>query len=213
MAFLFVLIALGLASVHEGCADLTLEDLNSRDLPCPNAADILPCVCDVDQAYQMAMHCTYLEDGELARVFSADFPFKDFREIDITHSLGLTTLQEGDFGEVSFEEIFTDSTGLTEVQERAFSHSYSTLTTIKLDNNRISTFPFGEIPSFLSLRELYLYGNDLRQFPVLKSDSLVTVSLSFNPIGEIPINGFKDIPNIEDFYFQGNNLQHIYTGK
>ncbi|XP_047488883.1 oplophorus-luciferin 2-monooxygenase non-catalytic subunit-like [Penaeus chinensis] len=212
MPFLFVLIALALASVHEGCAGLLPEEPNSRDLPCPNAGDILPCVCDVDEAYQMVMHCTYVEEGELARVFSADFPFKHFREIEIRHSYALTILQEGDFGEVSFEEIFTDFTGLTEVQERTFSHSYSTMTTIKLDNNHISKFPFGEIPSFPSLRELYLYGNDLRQFPVLKSDSLVTVSLSFNPIGEIPINGFKDIPYIEDFYFQGNNLQHIYTG-
>lgn len=198
--------------MHEGLADPPPDGPGSRDLPCPNAADILPCECQADESYQMAMRCSYLGDGELARIFSADFPFKHFREIEIRHSDDLTVLQEGDFGEASFEEVFTDRTGLAEVQERAFASSYSTLTTVKLDNNRISKFPFGEIPSYTSLRELYLYGNELRQFPALKSDSLVTVSLSFNPISEIPVNAFRDIPNIEDFYFQGNKLQHIYTG-
>ncbi|XP_042892637.1 oplophorus-luciferin 2-monooxygenase non-catalytic subunit-like [Penaeus japonicus] len=158
----------------------------------------------------MDMLCSFVVDFELARVFEADFPFKHFRRLELRNSIGLTVLQEGEFGAVSFEEVLADLTGLVEVQERALSQSYSTLTTLKLDTSQITRFPFAEIPSFTSLRELYLYGNQLDRFPDLSSETLVVVSLSFNRISEIPVDGLKNVPNIEDFHFQGNNLQYVF---
>jgi len=130
MTFLFALIGSVLAGGHEGLADPPPGGPGSRDLPRPNVADVLPCECQADESYQMDMRCSCVGDGDLARIFSADFPFEHFREIEIRRSDDLTVLQEGDFGQASFEEVFTDRTGLAEEQARAFASSYSTLTTI-----------------------------------------------------------------------------------
>lgn len=213
MHFLVPLLATALVSVAEGYADPTLEGLGSRDLPCPEAEDILPCECTVYGSYNLNMYCSDVDNDELARVFSAHFPFTQHWRLDVRYSDRLDVLRKGDLGVVSIDDVDIIVSGLTEVQEEAFSHSYSTVKRIGLSYNKISKFPFHELPLFTSLRQLYLYSNNLDQFPELNSDSLTLVSLSFNRMSDVPVDGFKRVPNLEVFYFEGNNLQQITPGK
>ncbi|XP_042892632.1 oplophorus-luciferin 2-monooxygenase non-catalytic subunit-like [Penaeus japonicus] len=187
MALLIPLAVLALASRLEGRAEPISRGFGSRDLPCPAAEDISR-ECVVGATYQMDMLCSFVVDFELARVFEADFPFEHFRRLELRNSIGLTVLQEGEFGAASFEEVLADLTGLVEVQERALSQSYSTLTTLKLDTSQITRFPS-------------------------RRDPLVHIPQgAFQLISEIPVDGLKNVPNIEDFHFQGNNLQYVFPG-
>ncbi|XP_063602719.1 oplophorus-luciferin 2-monooxygenase non-catalytic subunit-like [Penaeus indicus] len=212
MPFLVPLLAAALVSVSEVCADPTPEGLGSRDLPCPEAEDILPCECTVHGSYTMNMYCSDVDNDELARVFSAHFPFTQHWRLDVRFSDRLDVLRKGDLGVVSIDDFNILFSGLTEVQEEALSQSYSTVERIGLSYNQISKFPFHELPLFTSLRQLYLYDNQLDQFPELNSDSLTLVSLSFNLMSDVPVDGFKGVPNLEVFAFEGNNLQQITPG-
>ncbi|XP_042893891.1 oplophorus-luciferin 2-monooxygenase non-catalytic subunit-like [Penaeus japonicus] len=212
MALLFPLVVLALASVHGGCAESSSREGGPRELPCPNAEDISPCECTLYNTYLMTMHCSDVDNAELARVFSAHFPFTEFWHLDTRRSERLDVLREGDLGVVSFEYIDITASGLKEVQAKALSQSYSTVKRIGLSDNQISSFPFDELPLFTSLSQLYLYSNDLDHFPQLESEYLTMVSLSFNRVSEIPVDGFKGVPNLEIFYFEGNNLRQITPG-
>lgn len=183
-------------------------------LPCPNPQDILPCVCSGEDQYSMDMDCSQVEnEDQLARVFSANFPLTQFRQLNIKSNTNLKIIRKGDLGVVSFQQIqFTDGV-LEEVQEEALSHSYSSLTYIHIYQNELSKFPFSELSLFTSLAYLNLFGNKFDQFPVMESNSLTEIELAVNLISEIPVGGFRNLPNIEAIDIHGNHIKYIYPGE
>ncbi|XP_042892633.1 oplophorus-luciferin 2-monooxygenase non-catalytic subunit-like [Penaeus japonicus] len=123
----------------------------SRDLPCPAAEDISPCECVVGATYQMDMLCSFVVDFELARVFEADFPFKHFRRLELRNSIGLTVLQEGEFGAVKPSR---RSWWTSRVPE--------TLVVVSLSFNRISEIPVDGLKNVPNIEDFHFQGNNLQ---------------------------------------------------
>jgi len=204
-SFLLLCIAEGSGGTMTAAGDL-------RDPTCPDPQDILPCVCSAYGA-NMDMDCSQVEnEDQLARVFSANFPFTDFRMLTIESNSNLKVLREGDLGVASFTWISIRNGKLEEVQTNALSQSYSTVTRIDFGYNEISTFPFEELPLFTSLSVLSLYNNKLGYFPKLRSDTITSLNLGNNLMNRIPYYAVQGLPKLQTFYGYGNNVELILAG-
>jgi len=210
---LLALLALALGTVAVSVADKT-KDADLRRLPCPDPQDISPCVCTVDVQRNMDIDCSQVEsEDQLAQVFSSNIPFPKFNKLVIYRNPHLTVLRNGDLGPASFQIIEMTSGVLEEVQDGALSMSYSTATRIDLQVNRLSKFPFHEIPSFTALTTLWLNLNSLSEFPLITSDSLTDIGLSVNFFGDIPLNGFQGVKNVNTIGVANNDITTIVPGK
>ncbi|XP_027239483.2 oplophorus-luciferin 2-monooxygenase non-catalytic subunit-like [Penaeus vannamei] len=209
---LLALLALALGTVAVSVADKT-KDADLRSPTCPDPQDISPCVCTVDVQHNMDIDCSQVEsEDQLAQVFSSNIPFPKFNKLVIEGNPHLTVLRNGDLGPASFQIIEMTSGVLEEVQDGALSVSYSTATRIDLQVNRLSKFPFHEIPSFTALTTLWLNLNSLSEFPLITSDSLTDIGLSVNFFGDIPLNGFQGVKNVNTIGVANNDITTIVPG-
>jgi len=210
MARFHLLFSSLLLCIAGGCSGTLAAEGDLRVIPCPHPQDIFPCVCSVHEANVMDMDCSEVEnEDQLARVFSATFPFTKFRKLTIDKNSNVKVLRDGDLGVASFTEIIIANGKLEEVQAKALSQSYSTVTSLSLYNNEISTFPFEDLQRFTSLGRLNLYDNKLTKIPTLMSDSITYLSLGNNLINEIPVLG---LPYLQEFYGNRNDVEQIMTG-
>lgn len=211
-SILSALLAIILGS-YEGAAHNVTKD-TLRSLPCPDPMDIYPCVCTADEDHNMDMDCSLVEsEDQLARIFSSNIPFTKFRRLVIMNNRHLKALQSEDLGVASFETIFIQGGILEEVLAQALSNSFSSATYIDLQDNRVSEFPFQELPLFSSLRSLKLSMNWLSDFPALQSSVLQHIELDKNSFNRIPADGFTFLTNVETISFSNNHLQMIMPGK
>lgn len=211
---LLALLALAFGSVAVSVAEDKAKDAELRSLPCPDPQDISPCVCTVDEQHNMKLDCSQVEsEDQLAQVFSSNIPFPSFRKLLINRNQHLKVLRNGDLGPASFQIIEIMSGLLEEVQDGALSKSYSTATRIDLQLNRLSKFPFHEIPSFTSLTTLWLNLNSLSEFPILTSDSLTDIQIDGNFISEIPLTGFQGVKNVNTISVALNDVTTIAPGE
>ncbi|XP_063595505.1 oplophorus-luciferin 2-monooxygenase non-catalytic subunit-like [Penaeus indicus] len=210
---LLALLALALGSVAVSEAEDRAKDAELRSLPCPDPQDISPCVCTVDLQHNMDIDCSQVEsEDQLAQVFSSNIPFPTFHKLFIERNQHLRVLRNGDLGPASFQIIEILHGVLEEVQDGALSQSYSTATRIDLQVNRLSKFPFHEIPSFTSLTTLWLNLNSFSEFPIVTSDSLTDIELNTNFIREIPLTGFQGLKNVNTISVGLNDITTITTG-
>lgn len=210
-SILSALLAIILGS-YEGAAHNVTKD-TLRSLPCPDPMDIYPCVCTADEDHNMDMDCSLVEsEDQLARIFSSNIPFTKFRRLVIMNNRHLKALQSEDLGVASFETIFIQGGILEEVLAQALSNSFSSATYIDLQDNRVSEFPFQELPLFSSLRSLKLSMNWLSDFPALQSSVLQHIELDKNSFNRIPADGFTFLTNVETISFSNNHLQMIMPG-
>lgn len=185
-----------------------------RSLPCPEPADIFPCVCTVGTENRMVMNCSAVEsEDQLARVFSSNIPFTKFYKLEIEGNQNLKVLRKGDLGPVSFQSIHIEKGVLEEVQYEAFAQSYATAESIDLTLNNVSAFPFEELPLFTSLVNLLLTDNSIPIIPMLQSDSLNYINLVRNLFSEIPVGSFKGLKNISLINLFGNDIDAVLSGK
>lgn len=211
---LLALLALALGTVAVSVAEEKAKDADLRSPTCPDPQDISPCVCTVDVQHNMDIDCSQVEsEDQLAQVFSSNIPFPKFNKLVIEGNPHLTVLRNGDLGPASFQIIEMTSGVLEEVQDGALSMSYSTATRIDLQVNRLSKFPFHEIPSFTALTTLWLNLNSLSEFPLITSDSLTDIGLSVNFFGDIPLNGFQGVKNVNTIGVANNDITTIVPGK
>lgn len=203
-----VLLALSLCSCSRA------KDADLRSLPCPDPQDISPCICTVDSQHNMDIDCSLVEsEDQLARVFSANIPFTKFNMLRIKDNKKLSVLRNGDLGPASFQIIEVKNGVLEEVQDGALSQSYSTATRIDFQSNRLSIFPFHEIPSFTSLSRLWLSVNSLPEFPTVSSDTLTSVGFGSNSFREVPLNGFQGMKNVNTIDVSSNQIDTIVSGE
>ncbi|KAK4318248.1 hypothetical protein Pmani_010742 [Petrolisthes manimaculis] len=196
------------------CGTLAIEnkDQHLRDLPCPPAEDIQPCVCTVidSSTYDIEMDCSSVTtNDELASIFSKDFPYNDFFSLVIDNNNHLTTIRPGDFGQKTFQQIHITSGSLQTVYNNAFSSSYDTLTEIDIENTNLDYFPFHELNLFPQLYHLHLENNHLLGSPVLTSSSLGYLYLNGNPIDGIIL---KTLPLLDSIYLRSTSITHLPPG-
>ncbi|KAK3867760.1 hypothetical protein Pcinc_026805 [Petrolisthes cinctipes] len=220
------------------CGTLAIEnkDQHLRDLPCPPAEDIQPCVCTVldSSTFDIEMDCSSVTtNDQLASIFSKDFPFKDILSLVIDNNNDLTTIRPGDFGQNTFQEIHISGGRLKTVEYNAFSSSYGTLTDLYITSTNLDSFPFAEIMWFTQLKYLHLENNLLDGFPTLTSSSLQYLYLNGNPINGIellslplldsiylyttaitylPPGTFTNLPNLDYIRLNYNGLQVLEAG-
>jgi len=180
---------------------------------CPEAGDILPCVCSVDHGNHVMMDCSMVEsEDELATAFSANMPDTHFRKLTIDHNEHLKMLREGDLGAASFEQIWITYSALEEVQAGALENSHETLEELHMSSNHIHSFPFHELPFFTSLTHLNMHSNQLVEFPTLESETLTNVHFGDNMLSEIPVDGFHGLPQIKVIIHYGNDVHTLHAG-
>ncbi|KAK3878698.1 hypothetical protein Pcinc_016682 [Petrolisthes cinctipes] len=184
-----------------------------RALPCPNAADIAPCVCTVLPDNGMEMDCSSVtSSNELALVFSAEIPFLDFESLTIQNNDAITSLRAGDLGDATFRIITIMGGSLETVVMNAFMSSYHTLTDLTITGTKLNFFPFGEIESFTQLKYLNLENNDITGFPTLASATLRELLLGFNSIGEISLTSLTNLPSLVAIGLHSAEISQILPG-
>ncbi|KAK4318247.1 hypothetical protein Pmani_010741 [Petrolisthes manimaculis] len=196
------------------CGTLAIEnkDQHLRDLPCPPAEDIQPCVCTVidSSTYDIEMDCSSVTtNDELASIFSKDFPYNGFFSLVIENNYDLTIIRQGDFGQKTFQQIHITSGSLQTVENNAFNSSYDTLREIDVENTNLFYFPFHELNLFTQLYRLDLQNNQLHGSPELTSLSLGYIYLTENPIDGIILNS---LPLLDNIYLQSTSITLLPPG-
>ena len=109
-----------------------------KNLPCPNAEDISPCICTYDEDLEVLnLLCDNIADEhQLYDIFHADIPFPQFGDMRLDTS-SIETLSEDVFGDSTFERFFTisDNGVLFSVDSETFIKSASTLKYLNFENN------------------------------------------------------------------------------
>lgn len=195
----------------------SLETLHNQDVvanfPCPEAEDIYPCTCFINEYEDIEMNCSGItSELDLANAFNATFPMKYFNKLTIENNKYLKKLKEGDLGNVSFEWIYITNTSLFELGNRSLSGSYSRLSFLQLKNNKISVFPFEELTLFENLYSLNLPDNAIQQLPSLVSSTLTELILDYNPLEFIPPDALKRIPLLQSASFVSCDISEIKSG-
>lgn len=190
------------------------RDEQFRNLPCPYAEDIVPCVCTLGADYEMEMDCSNVtSNSELAQIFGTDFPFPDFGSLVIIDNVNLTTINAGDLGHATFKIIDISYTILERIEYDAFMASYDTLTDLTIEHSKLNFFPFEEIERFTALTSLMLGHNNFEGFPIIGSATLQYLRLSYNPIGHINRTSLVDLPSLVGISLNNAGIQQILPGR
>lgn len=198
-----------------GCGIMATEDTGGalRELPCPTAVDIYPCVCIIIGSSQMEMDCSAVtSNSDLARIFSIVFPFPDFEALIINNNNYLLTIREGDLGQVTFKRVIITSSVLETIETNAFMSSHGTLTDLEVVDTGLFSFPFSEVPLFTHLTSLNLQLNELTGFPVLASTSLQYLYLDINSLGWIAPTSLSNLPSLIGIYLSFDEIAQIFPG-
>ena len=154
----------------------------SRVFPCPEAHDIAPCVCTIDEELQLTIDCTNITDNEeLNSVFRRDFPVTTFHEFRMVNPLGdFNELQANCFGNVTFERIYMDGANISLVSQYALASSESRLNYIFINGGFLTedTFPWGYLDEYIDLDTLSItYQHQLTWLPKMVSASMTYFGL------------------------------------
>ncbi|XP_042212961.1 oplophorus-luciferin 2-monooxygenase non-catalytic subunit-like [Homarus americanus] len=184
-----------------------------RKLPCPEDAEILPCVCTFDENMHMDLNCSSVEsEDQLATILGSSFPFRNFHKLIIEGNDNLVVLRAGVLGSTTYEVFHIIDGVLEEVESGALSGSYSTATEMMFYNNSINSFPWQEMLLFENLHTLHLQENNITRCPKVKSKSLKKLDLARNPFIYLPVTAFSDTPTLQEVYLDGIGLQELSAG-
>ncbi|CAL4124927.1 unnamed protein product, partial [Meganyctiphanes norvegica] len=174
---------------------------NGSNMTCPDSTDIAPCVCYIDPEDQtLNMDCSKVTSNEeLAKVFTAEFPYTDFKQLYAYGAWNLTVLGEGVFGPVTFSEIYIHMSGVRVIEEGALMGSMETLKSLDIHDCYLETFPFHILPDLTAMIHLDLFTNllQLNTLPQLESTTLKYLHLGENQITSVPVDAFQLLPAIE----------------
>lgn len=185
--------------------------------PCPEEADIAPCVCYLadDNPDFMVMDCSAAENEEqLQNAFLADFPTREFRTFNMKYNKNVTQLGDVMQG-TTFLVIGLGYSELEVITEDCFIASVNTLWQLAVSGSRLTTnnFPFSSIGSYSQLLELQVADSRLDTFPDLSSSTLTQLWLPNNEIvGVLPASAFINTPNLTDINLYYNAFSEVEPG-
>ncbi|XP_071537757.1 oplophorus-luciferin 2-monooxygenase non-catalytic subunit-like [Panulirus ornatus] len=180
---------------------------------CPSPEAIWPCRCSVDSRNNMDMDCSAVSSEEqLAAVFRTYFPNPNFRKFILYKNDRVKTLQAGALGNTTYQQIWITEGALETIEEGALFGSFHTAFYLVLNFNRISDFPFSDLPSFSGLVSLDLRHNHLVGFPKLASSTLQALYLSYNALECLPVGAFRNTPALKDLQLTSTEIAWIPPG-
>ena len=153
--------------------------------PCPEAADIAPCICYIDGSNRLNMDCSNITSNEeLNSVFLGDIPSTEFYRFKIYDNTFITQLQGSCFGNVTFERIEIVNTNINYVSPHALNKSASTLSCIHIHGGTLthSAFPFNDLDKYTNIDELDLDYQDLAVIPLMSSNTLTILAFDFSSV-------------------------------
>ncbi|CAL4076886.1 unnamed protein product, partial [Meganyctiphanes norvegica] len=170
----------------------------SAEGECPEPGDIAPCVCENTNG-SLSMSCSGIQDeDELARVFEASYPSREFKKLSLSMYWNMTVLRNGVFGDVKFSHVSIVSGALETVEDYAFWNMSTTLRVLELQINNLRTFPFHTLTECGVLETLTLWENKLEgTLPQIVSPSLKTLYLGYNSLTGISHGAFNGLPKLE----------------
>ncbi|XP_063887947.1 oplophorus-luciferin 2-monooxygenase non-catalytic subunit-like [Scylla paramamosain] len=185
--------------------------LKSQEMSCPEAADILPCVCKHEEA--LSLECSGVEDeAQLRQVFRAYFPTTAFYEFYMDGNKGVRVLEDGVFGSVSFQVLQVLNSALETVRDDALTPSLRTLTHINVADSPLAVFPFHRLQEFTLLGSMSLMNCDVHSLPPLSSASLKLLYLNANSISHLTPDVFSLLTAVQNIDLTENHLTDIEAG-
>lgn len=173
--------------------------------PCPDNDLIAPCICSSDSVYNLDMDCSnIMDEDQLDSIFDIIFPFDDLKEFTIDNvdlQNAIINLTINVFDDKSFQSVKIKGTTLERIEDNVFINSHSTLTALRLQNNKIASFPFEIIAEYSKMTILDLSGNQITALPKIRSSSLLSLVMNHNANLELSVG--------EDTFTQAPNLKYI----
>ncbi|XP_037783383.1 oplophorus-luciferin 2-monooxygenase non-catalytic subunit-like [Penaeus monodon] len=185
-----------------------------RQSSCPDPEDILPCECTFDDQFgAMDMNCSgVLDEEQLRHVFLANVADKRFRALIITNNPHIRILENGVFGDFTFQRLDIMDGALEVIEEAALTGSASTVFEMNFHRNNITDFPFLSLREFSSLENLNLHYNQIKEIPVFESGSLKEFYIFGNPLAHLPVDSLIGLPNLKTFGASECDIPDIYPG-
>ncbi|CAG0900766.1 unnamed protein product [Darwinula stevensoni] len=125
---------------------------------------------------------------------------KKLTQFALIDNTGVQELPEGVFKDLSFLEIWVNSTALKRIHTSALYPSKDTIETLNVIFSPLQDFPFHLLPHLSRLKELTLWNTSLTQVTPIQSESLEVLRLGFNSIEMVEENGWST-PNLRELNF------------
>jgi len=176
-----------------GSGSLITKEGRANEFPCPYATDITPCECFIDVYEQIIVDCSLAEsDDQMKGIFQKVWPVKNLHRFQILNNANLEIF-DYDLNGINFEKIhFENLPNMINITRDFFLDSAETVTEVRLLENNLETFPFGDLSDFTYLHLLYIMDSNLFDIPSLNSNSLLELSLSGARITDIPEGKVKN---------------------
>ncbi|CAN7974672.1 unnamed protein product, partial [Ixodes persulcatus] len=173
---------------------------------CPEAADFLPCTCDIEGISCGKANST----AELTKAFQTDGP-KEHRELWIQRST-VESFPPGVLGDFVFRSIYIEmNANLTSFNLSSLVKSRTFIMKLSLFGNALTTFAYSGIGRFPKLTTLNLGKNRLEKIPdhAFQHPKLKMLVLSDNPIRAIGAYAFSALPQLEMLRLTGTRITRL----
>ncbi|XP_018016768.1 oplophorus-luciferin 2-monooxygenase non-catalytic subunit [Hyalella azteca] len=183
-----------------------------KTFPCPDAADIAPCICYTDERDLLHLDCSLVPTEKyLETIFQQNFPVKHFQSFDLFDNSHITTL--GDiFNGLTFVEVFVERcVNLREISQYWLADSRDTLVYLSIANTSLTSdaFPFISMDSYTRLEALFVPTNDFTFIPPIHSATIQGVAFESGMISVIEPDTFSNLPNLTYIGLSQNNLTSL----
>ena len=187
---LVLTVAVGVSTLELGTLQKTQS---SSAFPCPEAADISPCICVASAArttveVNLELDCSAVtSEQELADVFKQSFPVTEFNKFSINWNWNITKLEDI-FNNVTFQEIYLDTLpNLVVITDYFLENIKHVVKRIEIRGTKLTeeTFPILLLERYTELTYLYLDNNKFRKIPQIESQYLTSVGFPHNPVDHL----------------------------
>ena len=228
-AILFICISFGIVSQtnqqdtterHSELSEQSKYEPTSRFqkvYPCPEADDIMPCVCTVDSSNRLSLDCSNITSNtELNNIFTKDFPVSEFYEFKIDSNEYITELGPNVYQNVTFERINIWETNIHSISENALATSAARLNYIYINRGLLNetSFPFHRLADYVVLDNLYLdVQREMTAVPIMSSDSVTGISFYASSIATITPGKVLERKSFQTLYSCGIIIRNYFTIK
>ena len=145
--------------------------------------------------------------------WQAQFPLEHFRKLRIVRDADqkseITSLPDGIFGPITFEEIYMSNNQLKTIGDNVFQNMNVTLRIVQISFNEIKQFPFDHMSSFTKIVKLVLSNNKLTLMANLNSKTLSYIDLNNNVGLYFSGEEFIGAPNLSVIRLHNIGMEHV----
>ncbi|KAM7282131.1 uncharacterized protein ISCGN_002281 [Ixodes scapularis] len=173
---------------------------------CPEAADFLPCTCDMGGIGCGKANSTAV----LTKAFQTDGP-KEHRDLWIQRST-VESFPPGVLGDFVFRNVYIEvNANLTSFNLSSLNKSRTFIMKLSLFGNALTTFAYSGIGGFPKLIMLNLGKNRLERIPdnAFQHPKLTKLVLSDNPIQAVGAYAFFALPKLEMLHLTGTRITRL----